>query len=228
MALQPVAVGINGEIGYIAVPQPTPDTGAMVAPEMELATMDMDHTNFIQHMYTSSIHNPSNINSPQVSGLTITPADGAGGGAGGRAFIQNSGDQATTQHSQESLRLESERMKHELHVLQQKISSLNTARMNTTTSQIIPNSDESGSTDRGSVRMVAPLGTAPEGGTGHSMIAQNETAQLTTELQLIENTIKDREREMSITRSNGMVTTRTRITDGQDNIDYGSYVRQGT
>ena len=58
MALQPVAVGVNGEIGYVAVQQPNPESS--FAPGQEMA---MDHN-------TSARSNPDRsfpISSTQAS-----------------------------------------------------------------------------------------------------------------------------------------------------------------
>ena len=118
MALQPVAVGVNGEIGYVAVQQPNPESSFVPGQEMA-----MDHQNFLNNVFsappiTSPSHHSSTtmINQNSViSGCT----------QGGGAFTNND-----TQPSQEALRQESERMKHELEVLQKKISCLNTARRN--------------------------------------------------------------------------------------------------
>ena len=110
MALQPVAVGVNGEIGYVAVPQPTPDVGLIPGAEIGMDPPP----NYINNMFVAAIQNSSHATSP------MDPSPGG----------FNSSNQSDCTQSQEALRLESERMKHELEVLQKKISCLNTQRMN--------------------------------------------------------------------------------------------------
>jgi hypothetical protein len=58
----------------------------------------------------------------------------------------------------------------------------------------------------------------------NGIVAQNETNQLTSELQLIENTIKDREREIIVNRSTDMTDN---ANGGAANLEYGSYLSQG-
>ena len=211
MALQPVAVGANGEIGYIAVQQPTPDTAmAAAAAGTDLNLMDLEHAKYMNNMFAPTAQSPSqntapiNRNNPLS---TMTP---------GGAFNANE----LGPHSQEALRLESERMKHELEVLQQKISCLNTARMAST---------NSGSTGSSGGAIPSSEGSHP----ASNDVTQTETVQLTSELQLIENTIKDREREISVNRNTDMTTTgssgssRENATEGATNLDYGSYIAHG-
>ena len=109
MALQPVAVGVNGEIGYVAVDKPNPETN--FAPGQEMA---MDHANFLNNMFpsppmTSPSHHSSEGIINQISAFT---------GIAEGTFSRN-----VAQPSQEALRQESERMKQELEVLQKKISN---------------------------------------------------------------------------------------------------------
>ena len=174
MALQPVAVGVNGEIGYIAVQQQNPESSFVSGQEMTL-----DHQNFINNMFPPPITSPSHHTSSamvnQISGLT--PGSGR--------FSSND-----IQPSQEALRQESERMKHELEVLQKKISCLNTARMN-------PSLGGEGNSNFGGEGRSLNLSSenqsnATISSTSGSSVAQKETKQLTSELQLIENTKKDK------------------------------------
>jgi hypothetical protein len=51
-------------------------------------------------------------------------------------------------------------------------------------------------------------------------VPQTETAQLTSELQLIENTIKDREREILINRNTDMTDS---TNEGTNSHEYGAY-----
>lgn len=209
MALQPVAVGVNGEIGYIAVQQQNPESSFVSGQEMTL-----DHQNFINNMFpppiTSPSHHTSSATVNQTPGISgVTPGSGS--------FSSND-----VQPSQETLRQESERMKHELEVLQKKISCLNTARMN-------PSLGGGGNSNFGGERSSLNLSSenqsnATISSTSGSSVAQNETKQLTSELQLIENTIKDREREIIQNRHTEM----TNITsEGEANLEYGSYLAQG-
>ena len=197
MALQPVAVGVNGEIGYVAVPQPTPDVGLIPGAEMGMDPPP----NYINNMFVPSIQNSSHATSPM---------DPSSGGF-------NSSNQSDCTQSQEALRLESERMKHELEVLQKKISCLNTQRMNYSSSGGGNSSLTNGS---GSTNIDMNVESHPSNG----IIAQNETNQLTSELQLIENTIKDREREIIVNRSTDMTDN---ANGGAANLEYGSYLSQG-
>ena len=210
MALQPVAVGVNGEIGYIAVQQPNPEGTLVTA---GTADMTMEPPNYMNNMFSqpSPSHNGSggNVNR-NIQGIT----QGCGGPFGGPNSIDGPAP------SQEALRLESERMKHELEVLQQKISCLNTARMN---------SLSGGNGGGGTESQVGSIGgTSVESNHGAEnngvVTTLNETAQLTSELQLIENTIKDREREIIINRNTDMTHN---ATDGAANLEYGSYLVQG-
>ena len=203
MALQPVAVGVNGEIGYIAVQQPNPE-GTLVTAGTD---MTIEPPNYMNNMFSQPIQSPShgsgNMNrNSSIQGIT----------QGGGPFGPNSIDGPP---SQEALRLESERMKHELEVLQQKISCLNTARMN---SSIGGNG--------GGTESVGSIGTSVESNhaENNGVVTRNETAQLTSELQLIENTIKDREREIIINRNTDMTHN---ANEGAANLEYGSYLAQG-
>ena len=119
-----------------------------------------------------------------------------------------------SQPSQEALRQESERMKQELEVLQKKISCLNTQRMNNSSNG--GRNFNFGADDRSTNQNNDVICS-----TAGSTVAQNETKQLATELQLIENTIKDREREMIQIRQPSMAN------EGEANVEYGSYVAQG-
>ena len=208
MALQPVAVGANGEIGYIAVQQPTPDTAmAAAAAGTELNLMDMEHAKYMNTMFAPTAQSPSHNTAP-INRNNPLPTITQGG-----AF--NANELGT--HSQEALRLESERMKHELEVLQQKISCLNTARMAT---------GNGGSTGSSGSAVQSLVGSHP----ATTDVTQTETNQLTSELQLIENTIKDREREISVNRNTDMTTTgsaRENANEGTTNLDYGSYIAHG-
>jgi hypothetical protein len=129
----------------------------------------------------------------------------------------NTSNQSDCTQSQEALRLESERMKHELEVLQKKISCLNTQRMSYSSSGGGNSSLTNGS---GS----SNIDTNHESHPSNGIIAQNETNQLTSELQLIENTIKDREREIIVNRSTDMTDN---ANGGAANLEYGSYLSQG-
>merc|ERR1719511_8056 len=201
MALQPVALGVNAEIGYVAVQQPNPENNFV--PGQEIA---MDHQNFLNNMFNPPITSPSHH---QSSAMVNQNYAISGNNHGGGSFSSTD-----TQPSQEALRQESERMKQELEVLQKKISCLNTQRMN--------NSSNGG----GNFNFVADDRSANQNNdvicsTAGSTVAQNETKQLATELQLIENTIKDREREMIQIRQPNMAG------EGEANVEYGSYVAQG-
>ena len=211
MALQPVAVGVNGEIGYIAVQQPNPETNFASGQEMT-----MDHQNFINTMFSPPITSPSHLTSsatvnqtPCISGVTPN---------GGGSFSS-----IDVQPSQEALRQESERMKHELEVLQKKISCLNTARMNNSLN--VGGGNSNFDVDGRSLNVPSEnQGNTTISSTISGTVAQNETKQLTSELQLIENTIKDREREIIQNRHTEM----TNITsEGAANLEYGSYLTQG-
>ena len=197
MALQPVAVGVNGEIGYVAVPQPTPDVGLMPGAEIGMDPPP----NYINNMFVPSIQNSSHATSPM---------DPSSGGF-------NSSNQADCSQSQEALRLESERMKHELEVLQKKISCLNTQRMNYSNSV-------GGNASLTNASSSSNMDMNHESHPDNGIIAQNETNQLTSELQLIENTIKDREREIIVNRSTDMTDN---VNGGAANLEYGSYLSQG-
>ena len=203
MALQPVAVGVNGEIGYIAVQQPNPE-GTLVTAGND---MTIEPPNYMNNMFAQPIQSPShgscNINrNSSIQGIP----------SGGGPFGPNSIDGPP---SQEALRLESERMKHELEVLQQKISCLNTARM----------SSSSGGSG-GVTESAGTIGATVENNhaANNGVVTLNETAQLTSELQLIENTIKDREREIIINRNTDMTHNGN---EGAANLEYGSYLAQG-
>lgn len=120
--LQPVAIGANGEISYVAVPEspyPIPDVT-------------------LQQIQQNS------------------------------AFLSS-----TAPASQQSLFAESERMKHELEMLQKKISDLNMAHIERQSTEADPNSR-------------------------HGISSERE--DLTRELQMIESTIRDRELEISANR----------------------------
>ena len=73
MALQPVAVGVNGEIGYIAVQQPNPD-GSLVTGTTE---MTMEPANYMNNMFAQPIQSPShgsaNMNNRNSNIPGITP-----------------------------------------------------------------------------------------------------------------------------------------------------------
>ena len=193
MALQPVAVGVNGEIGYIAVQQPNPE-GTLVTAGADLT---IETPNYMNNMFAQPIQSPShgsgNLNR-NIQGIT----------QGGGTFDPP---------SQEALRIESERMKHELEVLQQKISCLNTARMSSSTGG-----------NGGVTESVGAIGAPVENNHAANNGSKNETAQLTSELQLIENTIKDREREIITNRNTDMTHN---ANDGAANLEYGSYLAQG-
>ena len=149
--LQPVAVGANGEIGYIAVQEPSP------FPTSDSITLQQIQQNSALHQAS-----PSPVLHPHhLSGGPATPGSGTGAGGGG-------GD----------LYAQSQRMKMELEQLQKKISDLSVAHMETQQQQITINHNG------------IPMG--PE--------ELRERNQLTTELRIIESTIRDREREMSINR----------------------------
>jgi len=201
MALQPVAVGVNGEIGYIAVQQPNPDETLVSGPEMA-----MDHQNYMSNMFAPPIQSPTHSSAPMNRNNTI-PAMTPGG-----AFSQNSNECAP---SQEALRLESERMKQELEVLQKKISRLNTARMSTSSG------GNAVMASNGAGYQCLSVGNTQ---TSNGPVVQTEMTQLTSELQLIENTIKDREREIIINRNTDMTDT---ANEGAANLEYGSYLAQG-
>ena len=201
MALQPVALGVNGEIGYVAVQQPNPENNFV--PGQEIA---MDHQNFLNNMFNPPITSPSHH---QSSAMVNQNYAISGNNHGGGSFSSTD-----TQPSQEALRQESERMKQELEVLQKKISCLNTQRMN--------NSSNGGRNfNFGADDRPANQNNDVICSTAGSTVAQNETKQLATELQLIENTIKDREREMIQIRQPNMAG------EGEANVEYGSYVAQG-
>ena len=207
MALQPVAVGVNGEIGYVAVQQPNPESSFVPGQEMA-----MDHQNFLNNVFSAPpITSPSHHSSTTMinQNSVITGCTQGGGG-----FSNND-----TQPSQEALRQESERMKHELEVLQKKISCLNTARRNN--SQNGGGNFNFGTEDRSSNFANENKSNEVISNSGCNNIAQNETNQLATELQLIENTIKDREREIILNRQPNMAN------DGAANVEYGSYLAQG-
>ena len=203
MALQPVAVGVNGEIGYIAVQQPNPDES--LGPGSEMA---LDHQNYMNNMFVPSMQSPGHASAPINRGNMIPAMTPAG------SFNNPSNEIAP---SQEALRLESERMKHELEVLQKKISCLNTARMSTSSKENTNLMASNGT----QYRQSQPVGNTQ---TDNDHVVQTEMTQLTSELQLIENTIKDREREIIVNRN-------TDMTDKPDeaaaNLEYGSYLAQG-
>ena len=198
MALQPVAVGVNGEIGYIAVQQPNPD-GALVAG----TEMSMEHPNY---MFAPPIQSPSHGSGNMNINSTISCLAPGGG-------FSNTNEAPP---SQEALRLESERMKHELEVLQKKISCLNTARMSSSNAGANTSLNPKAGSSSNPVEDNLASNT--------TTVTQNETAQLTSELQLIENTIKDREREIIVNRSTDMTDN---ANEGAANLEYGSYLIQG-
>ena len=163
-ALQAVAVGANGEIGYIAVPEPV-----TVTPTQQVPTPE-----------------PIQIQTEQG------PMDPA------MVFA------------------ESERMKHELQVLQKKISDLNVAQQQFQLMQqqqmqmrVQPAGAIGGAVEDVPQQQVNP--GAMGGKTRH--------LELASELQLIEKTIKDREMELQINTCMQK--------DSPKGLDYGSYISHG-
>lgn len=154
--LQPVAVGVNGEIGYIAIPEPPIAVGAAAA----AADINM------QHIHQSNLVSPVHRAMPMAA----------------QPPPQSNMDPQTT-----GLLAESERMRQRLEILQMKISSLNMARMN---------------------GLPPPTYQDPIFG---------EREQLTSELQLIENTIQDREREIKINHLRNETAANTLEDDGAFN-----------
>ena len=73
----------------------------------------------------------------------------------------------------------------------------------------------------GAVSLGMPVGGNQ---TTSGNVTQTETSQLTTELQLIENTIKDREIEMIINRATDMTDS---TNEGATNLEYGAYMAHG-
>ena len=159
-ALQPVAVGANGEIGYIAVADPGVPLAMMSAGPIDL------QTNAAAALATIQAENVSDIDAAAVYA-------------------------------------ESERMKKDLEILQQKISHLNltknlSSRNGRHSSMEQQQQQQSQLTSQQVPRHV----------------------ELASELQLIEKTIRDR--EMELQTSNCM-----KKSDSPRGLDYGSYLAQG-
>ena len=173
--LQPVAVGMNGEIEFIVVPPPDPQ------PQSQLD---------LRHIHNPAIHSPVAPTAPPMPPPARTPD--------------------ATQRKSQNLYAESQRMKHELEILQQKISSLNLAKMDDNKSQ-----PEVSGTSGPPVAPMAASDSAPE-----PEGDEERKDQLTYELQLIENTILDRELEISINHQGDG-------TDQGQSVDYGSYIGHG-
>ena len=155
-ALQPVAVGANGEIGYIVAANAVPEP-ATVIPVVQPP--------------------PPPVNDA---------VDAA------------------------SVYAESERMKHELEILQRKISDLNMAQQY----QLIQNGSSS-STVHSTIQRPTSS-TTPAASIGFSPLH----LELASELQLIEKTIRDREMELQINTCMQK--------ESPQGFDYGSYITHGT
>ena len=161
-ALQPVAVGANGEIGYIAVADP--GAGAVPLAMMSAGPADLQNNSAALAMQTEN---------------AVSDIDAA------------------------AVYAESERMKKDLEILQQKISHLNltknlSSRNGRQTSMEQQQQQQSRLTSQQVPRHV----------------------ELASELQLIEKTIRDR--EMELQTSNCM-----KKSDSPRGLDYGSYLAQG-
>ena len=161
-ALQPVAVGANGEIGYIAVADP--GAGAVPLAMMSAGPADLQNNSAALAMQTEN---------------AVSDIDAA------------------------AVYAESERMKKDLEILQQKISHLNltknlSSRNARQTSMEQQQQQQSRQTSQQVPRHV----------------------ELASELQLIEKTIRDR--EMELQTSNCM-----KKSDSPRGLDYGSYLAQG-
>lgn len=172
-ALQPVAVGVNGEIGYIAVQEP-----AMVP-------------------------------------MTAPPSAAA-------AAMQ------TPEHGVDaaSVFAESERMKHELEVLQRKISNLNMAQqhqqyqlMQQQQQHVVTSGPSSPEVIEKLPTSVAAAAAAATAAAATMNSGPTHAFELASELQLIEKTIRDREMEIQIN------TCMQR--DSPQGLDYGSYITHG-
>ena len=182
--LQPVAVGANGEIGYIAVPEPT-----QVIHEQMPAVIPA-HQNPMavpQHQNHTAILQAHQMNM-QATALPMMPAQPVLNQRRPPEVLDTA-----------SVAVEYERMKHELGILQQKVSDLNLAQQ-----QMWQNRDLYLASSQPDTRRT------PE--------AQLQR-DLTSELQLIEKTIRDREMELQINQC--------MIKDHPRGLDYGSYVDHG-
>eukprot|EP00095_Tigriopus_kingsejongensis_P007337 maker-scaffold589_size129586-snap-gene-0.39 protein:Tk07337 transcript:maker-scaffold589_size129586-snap-gene-0.39-mRNA-1 annotation:"PREDICTED: roquin-1" len=149
--LQPVAIGANGEISYVAVPEsvfPTPD----------LALQQIQQNSALHQQGSSG----TAANNPPTS-------------------------------SQQSLFAESERMKHELEMLQKKISDLNMAHIEHQQVGLSADTNSQASLSNGG-DFPTPMGNAEE------QDLSREKDDLARELHMIESTIRDREQEISANR----------------------------
>ena len=165
-ALQPVAVGANGEIGYIAVADPG---GVPPALAMMSAGGPVDLQN-------------------NTAALAIQAAEN----------VTDSIDAA-------AVYAESERMKKDLEILQQKISHLNL------TKNLSSRNAHNQSSMEHQQQQQQPHLTSQQ---------VPRHVELASELQLIEKTIRDR--EMELQTSNCM-----KKSDSPRGLDYGSYLAQG-
>lgn len=194
--LQPVAVGVNGEIGYIAVPGPPP----VLHDQIPVAVQPNQGAVMGQQL----VPGPPPMLHDQIP-VAVQPNQGA---------VMAQQPLPTFQHQQQmvhqpvfnpprqqfevdtaSVAMEYERMKHEIGILQQKVSDLNLAMMQDKAVFVTQQQEQP---------------RTPE--------AQLQK-DLTSELQLIEKTIRDREMELQI---NQCMTT-----EFPRGLDYGSYEKHG-
>ena len=214
--LQPVAVGANGEIGYIAVAESISVPGTPVQPP-------------IPHQIQTQVQAQAQVQ-PQMQQQPspVQVMIQAGGPQGGHIQDQSNMDPA-------AVYAESERMKHELEVLQKKISDLNMAQQQFQLIQqqkqqlhmLVPGAMGAAAvgTDQqqGQQQQQAPIQQQQqqqpnaEVTPGHNYSPRH--IELASELQLIEKTIKDREMELQINTCMQK--------DSPKGLDYGSYISHG-